>query len=367
MKIAIVNNLYSPFNRGGAEKIAQQQAEKLIQQGHQVFVISSRPLFASQKTPVLNYKIYYLYAGNFFSVYHLGRFPFLLRAIWRLIDIFNVYSYFKIKRIIANEKPQLVYAHNLTGLGYLLPRLFKKMQVNYVQVVHDVALIRPSGLLLYGHEKNNLLVKLYAKLTRYLFGSPNEVFFPSQWIKSYYTQYGFFPDSRKRVVKNFNLKTKNLLANKKLKQPGQINFLYLGQIEKAKGVLLLMHAFQSLPAQLQAKCKLMVVGSGQALSAAQRIASGNKQIVFYGHQPPAKVNVFLKQADYLIVPSLCYENAPTVIYEALNQHLPVIASALGGIPELVVDSQNGYLFKPDSPQALIKIIKKNFNKHFTNF
>lgn len=366
MKVAIINNLYPPFNRGGAEKIVLQQADNLIQQGHQVFVVTTCPLFKNPSINNQSYKIYYFYPWNIFSVYYLSQFPFLLRAVWRMVDILNFYTYFKLKKILAKEKPDVVYAHNLTGLSYLLPRLFKKMKIKYIQIIHDVALIRPSGLLIYGREQGSLLIKLYVKLTKYLFNSPDEVIFPSRWIKDYYSQHGFFPATHKRVVKNFNLKVEDLLINKSLKDLKQINFLYLGQIEKHKGVLFLIQVFQALPEYIQAKCSLSIIGEGKELASAKELAAQNKQIIFYGYQPPNKIKKFFKQVDYLIVPSLCYENSPTVIFEALNNQIPVIAPALGGIPELVVNNQNGYLFKPHNQQELLKIIKKTFNAHFKN-
>ncbi len=367
MKIAIINNLYPPFNRGGAEKIAQQQAEKLIQQGHQVFVVTTRPLFAKVSKGDQVYKIYYLYPWNIFSVFYLNQFPLLLRAIWRLIDIFNLSTYFKVKKIFNQEKPDEVYVHNLTGLSYLLPYLLRRKKIKYIQLIHDVVLIRPSGLLIYGQARDNLLIKLYVNLTKYLFNSPDEVIFPSQWIKNYYAQYGFFPHSRQRVVKNFSLKSRDLLSNKQLKRPPQINFLYLGQIEKHKGILFLIQAFNLLSPQFKNRYKLSIVGQGKTLSQAKKIAHSNPAIKFYGYQPQSKIKDFLNQTDYLIAPSLCYENSPTVIFEALNNQVPVIAPTLGGIPELIINNQNGYLFEPNNQQALIKIIQKIFNNHFKNF
>jgi glycosyltransferase involved in cell wall biosynthesis len=54
------------------------------------------------------------------------------------------------------------------------------------------------------------------------------------------------------------------------------------------------------------------------------------------------------------VPSLCYENSPTVIYEALQAGIPVLASDIGGVGELVQNGRNGYLFKPGSQEDFIE-------------
>ncbi len=367
MKIAVINNFYPPFNRGGAERITQQQVDKLLRQGHAVFVITSRPLFFDPPPANQKYKIYYFYPWNIFSIFNLNKFPWLLRAFWRLIDIFNLSAYWRVKKILKQECPDVVYAHNLTGLSYLLPRLIKKMKIKYVQFIHDVALIHPSGLLFYGRERLGFLNKFYLALTKRLFGSPDEVIFPSQWIKKYYESYGFFPHSRRQTIKNFSSKQTDLLTDKELKANDHINFLYLGQIEKHKGILFLIRAFNALPPEFHRHFTLSVLGNGRALAQAKKIAASNPAVKFYGHRPSDEVKKFFEQTDYLIVPSLCYENSPTVIFEALSAGVPVIASALGGIPELVSPGLNGYLFKPEKEAVLTELLKKIFYKHFKNF
>lgn len=358
MKIAIINNLFSPFNRGGAETIVQRQVHDLTQQGHDVFIITTQPLFNKFKTTnnlLSKYKIYRFYPFNIFSFYNLNKLPLFLRAFWRLIDIFNLHSYYHIKKILNQEKPDVVYTHNLTGLGYLIPRLIKKLKIKNIHLIHDVALIRPSGLLISGHEAESILIKLYYKLTQWLFNSPDKVIFPSEWIKNYHLQHNFFINSKQEVIKNYDIKIKNLLQNKKLLQSNQINFLYIGQIESAKGILFLIKTFNELKT---INYKLQVVGSGSQLEKVKKLAQNNQHIKFYGQQSNRQVKEILKQVDYLIVPSLCYENSPTVIFEALELNVPVIASDLGGIPELIQDNINGYLFEANNKQVFIQIINK---------
>ena len=57
-----------------------------------------------------------------------------------------------------------------------------------------------------------------------------------------------------------------------------------------------------------------------------------------------------------MVPSLCYENSPTVIYEALNSGIPVLASRIGGVGELVREGETGYLFTPGNASHLLHAI-----------
>jgi len=67
-----------------------------------------------------------------------------------------------------------------------------------------------------------------------------------------------------------------------------------------------------------------------------------------------------------VVPSLCYENSPGVIYDSFKYGTPVIASAIGGIPELVQEGVNGYTFMPGNKISLLN--KLNFSlQNLDNF
>ncbi|MFH1430064.1 MAG: glycosyltransferase, partial [Candidatus Uhrbacteria bacterium] len=62
----------------------------------------------------------------------------------------------------------------------------------------------------------------------------------------------------------------------------------------------------------------------------------------------------LAHADVLVVPSLCDENQPSVILEAFAHGVPVVASRVGGIPELVDDGRTGILVDPGSVEDLVR-------------
>ena len=70
-----------------------------------------------------------------------------------------------------------------------------------------------------------------------------------------------------------------------------------------------------------------------------------------------KVIDYYRQADLVVVPSLCYENSPTVIYERLVANVPVIASDIGGIVEIVKDDYNGFTFAPGNEKNLIEVLE----------
>ena len=57
------------------------------------------------------------------------------------------------------------------------------------------------------------------------------------------------------------------------------------------------------------------------------------------------------------MPSLCAENQPSVILEALAAGVPTVASRIGGIPELVLDGETGFLVDPGSVEDLVRVLR----------
>lgn len=89
----------------------------------------------------------------------------------------------------------------------------------------------------------------------------------------------------------------------------------------------------------------------------KRIAKGDQRIKFEGTFANHQIYRIMKGIDILVVPSIWYENTPLVILSAQAFGLPVIATDLGGINEIVTDRKNGFLFKRGDDHQLSKIIQ----------
>ena len=84
MKIAIANNLYFPFNRGGAETVVKSMISDLENLGHEVFLITIKP--EKENTPTnSSLKIYYIPS----AYYYLAQIPPILKVIWHFTNIFS--------------------------------------------------------------------------------------------------------------------------------------------------------------------------------------------------------------------------------------------------------------------------------------
>lgn len=347
MKIAIANNLYYPFNRGGAEAVIRIMINDLMSQGHEVFLITTRPHDQANpsKTDIKTY-----YFPSDYS--NLSQYSNLQKIIWHFVDLFSFKNTSLIKEVLKKEKPDLIMTHNLMGLGFRLPIAIRQLKIKHEHYLHDIQLLHPSGLIMFGHEEitNSLAAKIYQKFTRTFFQSPEKVISPSKWLLEQHLNKSFFNKSKTEI--------NNVFAKINLKEPEKItnhknNFLFIGQVEYHKGINLLIDAFK-LALTEKPDLKLSVVGNGLLLDDVIRENADQKQIEFLGRVEGEELKAIMKKNDCLIVPSLCYENAPTTIFEAHANNLNVIAANIGGIPEII--NFNDELFKPGDIDDLKKHI-----------
>lgn len=126
--------------------------------------------------------------------------------------------------------------------------------------------------------------------------------------------------------------------------------LFAGRLSPEKGITVLAEAWRELTG-----IPLIVIGDGP-LSSTQ----WTSDVKLLGHQPRERVLELMKHARVLICPSVCYENAPMTILEAFACGLPVIASNIGSLPELVDDHRTGLLFHPGDPEDLAHKVRWAF-------
>ena len=74
------------------------------------------------------------------------------------------------------------------------------------------------------------------------------------------------------------------------------------------------------------------------------MAKDDKRIIFHGFVDNKEIMKFYEMINFLVIPSICYDNSPLVIYESFSTGTPVIGSDIGGIPELIKENYNGFLF-----------------------
>jgi glycosyltransferase involved in cell wall biosynthesis len=119
--------------------------------------------------------------------------------------------------------------------------------------------------------------------------------------------------------------------------------LFVGRLSTEKGIATLASAVTLYP-----DAAVNVVGSGP-----QQVELENLPAVrLHGWQEPQTIYALMAKAAYLVMPSIWYENFPRTLVEAFACGLPVIASRLGAMAELVRDGETGLLFDPGNADDL---------------
>jgi glycosyltransferase involved in cell wall biosynthesis len=136
--------------------------------------------------------------------------------------------------------------------------------------------------------------------------------------------------------------------------PDTANVLFVGRLEPVKGVRVLVTAFARI-ADRHPKARLILVGEGTQRPELERLAAAAGpagRVRFAGWLAGADLTAAYNDAALVVIPSIWPENFPTVALEALGTGRAIVASRVGGIPELVADGHNGLLVPPRDEIAL---------------
>jgi glycosyltransferase involved in cell wall biosynthesis len=150
---------------------------------------------------------------------------------------------------------------------------------------------------------------------------------------------------------------------------GAFTILYVGRVEPLKGADLLIEALSMiLQRKPDTKIKLLMVGkignpwTGNPTDYFKKLTESiarrnlNEVVRFLGVLPQGELSVLMSNADLLVLPSRL-EAMGNVLLEALASGIPIIGSRVGGIPEVVEESQAGLLFDANDPEDLARQIE----------
>ena len=134
-------------------------------------------------------------------------------------------------------------------------------------------------------------------------------------------------------------------------------FGYVGRLSEEKGVDYLLQAAASL-AETPAPFRVVVVGDGMQRGDLERTARDrglNGRVVFTGFQ--SNTEPWLTAMDAFVLPSLT-EGTPMALLEAMATRVPVVASAVGGVPAVITDGENGLLVPPADVTGLVNAMRR---------
>lgn len=361
MKIIIINNLFYPDQKGGVETVVHNITDELVNQKHQVVIVcagleKNKTTEDKQK----KIKIYRIGWNKYFSFQNIDQQNFLLRFFYRIHQLNNKYTAKIIKSILNKEKPELILSHNILGLGYNIIKEINKTDIKHIHTIHDVQLLIPSGKLII-NQKITKIEKIYSFFTKNIYKNCKYIVSPSKALLNFYTKHGFFPNAQTQIIPNPLISIKETITREQSSSE-KIKLLYIGQLERHKGIMNLIKALRLLNKE---KFYLTIAGRGSLSEQIKNTENILSNFKFFGEYNKEERIKLLEQHDLIIVPSLCFENAPMVILEAWQSGVPVLASNFGGISELIEENKNGWLFDPENLENLknkLEEIYKNRNQ-----
>lgn len=133
-----------------------------------------------------------------------------------------------------------------------------------------------------------------------------------------------------------------------------INVLFMGRLEKAKGVYDLIEAANVVIGQAS-NIKFVLCGGGETEEVGRRIANLGLDQYFDIRGWVNNKEEYYSNSDIFVLPSY-YEGFPMVLLEAASYRMPIIATSVGGIPEFIEDGINGLLIPPGDIKTLAEKI-----------
>lgn len=335
MNIAVFNTLYYPNKRGGAEVSVQNICEELAKQ-HKVTVVS----LWDGKSPVISNKngvhLRKWRCFNLYSVFNYDKLNphFFKKMVWQIIDLFNFVVFVKALCFFRNNRFDVIWSNNLSGFSLAVWCAAKIYRIPVVHTARDYYLLS-NNVQLFNEEQGAIeasgVISWLKKKLLMLTGSSVSSFVGiSQYILEAHALASPSLGANRHVIYNSvvlrrDSKKASLAFDKSGKTLRDENvFGYLGQMNSAKGVPMLLEVFQ----KHSTKATLLLAGNAPD----DLVGEYQKDnIVFLGFVEPTN---FFEKIDYLIVPSQWEEPFGRVVIEAISNGKPVIASSVGGITEL---------------------------------
>lgn len=362
MKILQVNKFH--YRRGGAETVYFGVSDLLRRHGHEVIPFAMQD-DRNEETPYARY-----FVSNIDLREERGGVAGKVAAAGRIL--YSREAERKMDALLRETRPDVAHLHNIYHqLSPSILRALARHKVPVVMTLHDYKLICPAYTLYTngalcerckGHRYYNAVLQRCVKGSRaksalcaaeaYLHAGLGSYrrrvkFYvaPSQFIASKMLEFGVGPD---RVVHVPNFIEP---AEQPTPTAGRY-FVYAGRLERVKGVGTLLRAVEaSVPAR---DFELWIAGEGEERAAleADTRARGLANVRFLGHLTQAELAPVVAGAQFAVVPSEWHENAPLSVLEAAALGKAVVASDLGGLPEMVRHGETGLIFRAGDAEAL---------------
>jgi len=348
MKVLLVNKFH--WNKGGSEKYYFELGQLLKEHGHEVAYFSMQ----DEKN---------IKTGD--KEYFVPKFDLNNSSKLKALDVISNKENGRLMAKALDEfKPDIVHLNNFQRqLSASIIKPIKERNIPIVFTAHDVQAICPA-ITMMDNEKNTCELCMNGKYINCIKKSCNKgsklksalgaiegyyyrnnkiytdkinyIITPSEFYRTKFIEDGVNENKIQAIHNSIEMNDYNV----ETKDEGYA--LYFGRLSKEKGILNLINAFT--------RCnngKLYIAGEGPEKENIENIIKQNnleERIKLLGFLNKEQMTDITRKCKFVVVPSTWYENCPYSILETLAIGKPVIGANIGGIPELVNNKENGFIY-----------------------
>ena len=364
MKILIINKFLYP--NGGSETYIFKLGECLVSKGHEVQYFGME----HDGRCVGNRINSYTSDMNFHGGSKLSKLAYPIKTIY------SKEARVQIRKVLDDFQPDVCHLNNFNY--QLTPSIILEIvkwrkdsgrPCKIIYTAHDYQLICPNHMLnnpsthkncekcVGGHFFNCIKGKcIHGSVLKSAIGMLEAIYWNIKGTYQYIDKIICCSDFMKSkmdtnpIFKEKTVTLRNFIDKVETKSVHKKNYvLYFGRFSWEKGVRTLIDAAKKLP-----DIKFVCAGTGEYANLMEDVPN----IENVGFQSGEALDTLIREAKFSVCPSECYENCPFSVMESQERGTVVIGARIGGIPELILDEENGLLFESGNADSLAKIIMK---------
>ncbi|MFG1907876.1 glycosyltransferase family 4 protein [Kribbella sp. NPDC048928] len=345
MRVAMLHNRYRTGQPSGENTVVAQTIDLLRNSGHEID----------------------LYARNSDDIAELGRKD---RALLPFRSVWSFSAEHDLTQLLQAQRPDVVHVHNTFPLfSASVLRAAYRLDLPVVSTLHNFRLLCANAVLQRdGRPCESCIGKLPLAAVRHgcyresrvqtlplatSIGVHNTLHTWQRYVDTFVVPSGFVRDRYVAAgfdAERFVVKPHAVPHEGAIRTGAGDAVVFLGRLSEDKGFADLLQAWDSTLG------KLVVVGDGPLREAADERARKDLSVQVLGQLPWEDGMDVLRSARAAVVPARSYESFGLVVVEAFAHGVPVVASRLGALAELVDDAETGVLAEPGDPESLRKAI-----------
>jgi len=377
MKILIINDRY--FVSGGPERYLFNLKLLMEKNGHSVIPFSIK----YSMNEFSEYEKYFVSPLAALNEVYFREHSWTVRSFFKTVGrlFFSSEVYNKLSQLIIDEKPDFAIVLNFyKKMSPSILIALKHHNIPFAVRLSDFGMICPNGHLIrddsvcelcirgslinsvihkcvqnsYGASLLSFIAKKYHQYLK-TYNGVGCFIVPSEFTKKKMIEAGWEENILEHVP-TFVFPEENIANRKKKKQ-----VIYVGRIERIKGVHLLLEANKILSDYFRKEVPIIITGSGREdyfrYLREFTLRNGLSNVEFVGSIEKNELIELLKESAVSVVPSLWYDNMPNSVLESLSCGTCVVASNHGSFVDIVKNGETGLLFKPNDVKDLAEKIK----------